>query len=87
VFGNCIFKEVSESTLVIMSEQTINLAVNEFYSSKMLLFLHLQYSHESETQWKRDDLKDKFGALPICDLPVSMWSTVLQIAEVAGSIV
>ena len=27
------------------------------------------------------------GALPICDLPVSMWSTVLQVAEVAGSIV
>jgi hypothetical protein len=28
-----------------------------------------------------------FGALPICDLPVSMLSTVLQVAEVAGSIV
>ena len=27
------------------------------------------------------------GALPICDLPMSVWSTVLQIVKVAASIV
>jgi len=43
-----------------MSVQTINLAVNEFHSSQMLLFLHLKYSPKSETSGKKDDLKDKF---------------------------
>jgi len=46
-----------------MSVQTINLAVNEFHSSQMLLFLHLKYSPESETKGKKDDLKDKFSHL------------------------